>query len=186
MPNSIAILLGIGLTFYILSLMGTIGIILGTTIIAFYVIFAVLWKKLDSHDKRFKQIIQKAIESGKSTTGEKFNIKPIKFKDELERRRYNDSNYLQKDNEKIIIKHYYCSNQDYNAYKVEIQNLDDLAIFSVNLIDKDQLEKEYNEEEKLKKEYEYDNQLKEKDEKNMDTKLNSLIDSLHNANSKKK
>lgn len=185
MPSSIAVLLGIGLTFYILSLMGTIGMILGIIIIAWYVIFAVVWKKMDSHDKRFDQIIQKAIEYDKSTTGQEFKIKPIKFKDELERTRYADSNYLQKDNDRIIIKHHYLD-KDYNVCRVEIINNDNIAKFSVKLIDDDTLEVEYKEEDNLKKEYEHNKQLEEKKQEEMDTKLNSLIDSLHNDNSKKK
>lgn len=183
MPNSIAVLLGICLTFYILSLMGTIGMILGIIIITWYVMFAVVWKKMESHDKRFDQIIQKAIEHGKSTTGKEFYIKPIKFKDELERTRYIDSNYLQKDNDRIIIKHHYL---DYNVCRVEIINNDNIAKFSVKLIDDDILEKEYKEEDNLKNEYEYNKKLEEKKQEEIDTKLNSLINSLHNDNSKKK
>lgn len=178
MPNSIAILLGIGLTFYILSLMGTIGIILGIIVIAWYIMFAIVWKKMDSHDKRFEQIIQKAIEYDINTTGKEFKIKPIKFKDELDRTRYNDSNYLQKDDDKIVIKHFYL-NKDYSVYRVEIVNKNNIAEFSVTIIDDETLENEYK-----KKEDEYRNKLKEQED--MDSKLNSLIDSLHTNNSKKK
>ena len=179
MSNSIAVVLGIGLTLYILSLMGTIGIILGVVIIAWYIMFAFVWRKLDSHDKRFTQIVLKSIECNKSTTGEEFKIKPIKFKDELERARYNDTNYLQKDNDKIIIKRHYLRDEDYNVCRLVIENKSGIAMFTVTLIDADTLEAEYKETENLEK------ALTDEQEK-MNNKLDSLIDSLSIDNSKKK
>ncbi|MBN2824492.1 MAG: hypothetical protein JXQ76_04140 [Campylobacterales bacterium] len=134
MPNSVAHLLGILLTFYILSFMGTLGVILGLLVIGYYVMMFIVFKQLDSHDKRLNEIIILSLKNNKKTTGEEFNIKPIKYDDEVKTVRYIEENYERKDNE-FTMKHY-IEDKDYAGfYNVKIQNLNGIALIEAEYLD---------------------------------------------------
>ena len=135
MPNSIAVLLGIALTFYIVFLIGgPVGVGLLIIILAVYFMVG---KNLDSHDNRFNQIVLLSANNNKKTTGKEFNIKPIKFKDELERIRYNDANYEQKDEYGIVItNHFINDDENYDTYRVEISNNNGEALINVSLFER--------------------------------------------------
>lgn len=133
MPNSIAMLLGIALTFYIVSLIGgVVGVALLAIILFMYFM---VFKSMDSHDKRFNNIIELSAQKNIKTTGKDFGIKPIKFKDELERIRYIDDNYEERNDKKIIISNHYISDDDYKTYRVEIENFNGEALINAKLLE---------------------------------------------------
>jgi hypothetical protein len=133
MPNSIAVFLGITLTVYIISLIGgVVGIALLAIILLIYFI---VFKNMDSHDKRFNNIVELSAQNNKPTTGKDFGIKPIKFKDELERTRYADSNYEEKNNKTIIITNHFMRDDNYKTYRVEIENFNGEALINSKLLE---------------------------------------------------
>lgn len=133
MSNSIAVVLGIALTFYIVLLIGGIvGIVLLAIIIA--MIFVIV-NNMGNHDKRFNQIVDLSARHNKETTGKEFNIKPLKFKDELERTRYIHSNYEERNNNRIIILNHYVNDGDYKTYHVVINNFNGEASIYAQLLD---------------------------------------------------
>ncbi len=133
MPNSIAVLLGIALTFYIVSLIGgVVGVVLLLIILFMYFM---VFKSMDSHDKRFNNIIELSAQKNIKTTGKDFGIKPIKFKDELERTRYTDDNYEEKSDKKIIISNHYIDDDNYKIYRVEIENSNGKALIYSKLLE---------------------------------------------------
>jgi len=133
MSNSIAVLLGIALTFYIVSLIGgVVGIILLVIILFMYFM---VFKNMDSHDKRFNSIIELSAQKNLKSTGKDFDIKPIKFKDELERTRYIDDNYEEKNDHMIIISNHYITDDKYKTYRVEIENSNGEALIYSKLLE---------------------------------------------------
>ena len=83
---------------------------------------------LNSYNKRFQQIVELSAKHNKKTNGQEFNIKPIRFYDELNRPRCADSNYEERSNNKIIISRYSVNDVEYKAYKVEIENINGIAL----------------------------------------------------------
>lgn len=132
MSSSVAVLLGIALTFYIVSLIGGIVGISLLAIILF--MYFMVFKNMDSHDKRFNSIVELSAQKNQKTTGKDFGIKPIKFKNELERTRYINDNYEEKNDNKIIISNHYIRDDKYKTYRVEIENFNGEAlIYSILL-----------------------------------------------------
>lgn len=134
MPNSIAVFLGIALTFYIVFLIG--GVVGVGLLLIIFIGYFIIAKNLDSHDKRFNKIVEISAKNNTKTNGEEYNIKPIKFKDELDRTRYNYTNYEEKNSNRIIIsKHFLDDVATYKTYRVEIENGNGDAFIHANLIE---------------------------------------------------
>lgn len=102
-------------------------------IVIVIIMIYIIIKQMDSHDKRFKQIIDFSIKYNKKTTGEEFNIKPIKFIDELQRTRYRNSNYEEREEDKIVIKEY-IDEETYKVYKIDIVNYDGKALLYAKFV----------------------------------------------------
>ena len=133
MSNILSLLFGFGLVFYIVSLIGGgVGVVL-LVIILF--MFFMLVKSMNSHDKRFDNIVELSAQKNIKTTGKDFGIKPIKFKDELERTRYIDDNYEEKSDKKIIISNHYIDDDYYKTYRVEIENFNGKALIYSKLLE---------------------------------------------------
>lgn len=103
-------------------------------IIIIILIVYIIAKQMDSHDKRLTQIINVSIKHGKQTNGEEFNIKPIKFSDELKRNRYRDSNYEEREKNKIVIKRY-INEESHEVYRIDIINQDGKALIYAEFIE---------------------------------------------------
>lgn len=99
--------------------MEIIGIIF-VVVVLIYLMTYKIWIGMESHDKRFDKIVKLSVKHHRSTTGQEFNIKPIKYKDELFKNRYN--NYEQKDDDKIIMPRHVIRESPQSTYRVVIEN----------------------------------------------------------------